>query len=250
MKIFTRIMLIASGIMATIGAICMVIAFCMGLNVGMIGDMIAEGKLSFDIGDVHGIQIHTPVTTTQEITEPVEELELAYGAGTVYICYEEVENIIVEAAGVLNFDASVEDGKLFVEGGLGIVKNGTGALVVKLPKEYAFDKVSIEIGASSATIEGLKTKGFDITVGAGKATIEELDAKEIAVEVGLGQLELNLVGEETEYSYNVECGIGSVEIGGNKYAGLGASNQVDRTDAEREIDIECGVGDVTVKFEK
>ena len=53
MKKFTKVMLIIAGVLASVGVICMVVAFGMGLTTNHFIKMIQDGRFSFDAGDFH-----------------------------------------------------------------------------------------------------------------------------------------------------------------------------------------------------
>lgn len=255
MKLFTKITLIISGIMAVIGTVCVIIACCMGLNLGTIRNMVYDGKFTFRIVDGFEIKImdtdnnsisSEPVT----ITEAIENLEIEFGAGVLEICYGDVENVIVEPQGVVGFATEIKEETLHIEGGLGINTRGNGSLKITLPQDYKLEKVDLEIGASSATVTGLIAKTLNIEVGAGEATFTGLDVSTLDAEVGVGELNVELVGAQTDYSYSIECGIGEIKLGENSYGGLGNSHSVQQPGASRFIDVECGIGEVEILFEK
>lgn len=255
MKIFTKIMLILAGIMAAIGTVCLVIACTMGLNWAVFRNMVLDGKFSFSIDD--GFIWHweddeeETDTGTEYFVENITKLDIQFGAGKLEICYGDVENIVVEHGNVIRYEAEVEKETLFIQGGLGINhSNHNASLKITIPQGMKLDEVDLEIGASSATIADLLTDTLNIAVGAGEAEITRLDVKKLKAEVGMGELSIGLVGEKEDYSYSVECGIGSIVIGDSSYGGMGTSQNVKNEEAERYMDIDCGIGEVAIRFVK
>lgn len=259
MKIFTRVMLILSGIMATIGVICIVVACSLGMTWGTFTNMVNDGKFRIDFGDVNdihidffGIGITTGIGEGEsgqlDITEEITKLDIEFGAGLLDIHYGDVDQIHVDYQYVIGFEKSVKDGTLRLEGALGVGDNSDGALTITIPKGMKFEKVDLEIGASEAKIQDLVADKVDVAVGVGAATIKNLKVADLDAETGVGQLTIELVGKEEDYSYNVDCGIGAVTIGDESYGGLGASNSVKNPDATCQIDIDCGIGELKITF--
>ena len=257
MKTFTKVMLILSGVFAAIGVICIVIACSLGLTWGSFQNMVEDGKFKIDFGgnfDINffGSGIHIgngkEESGQSEIMEEVEKLDIEFGAGVLDIRYGDVEQIRIDYEYIVGFETSVKNGTLRVEGALGVGDNSNGALTITIPYGMEFEEVRLEIGASEAKVKDIVAEKVEIDVGVGQATVSNLTAKKIDVDTGVGQLVMELVGKETDYSYNVDCGIGSVTIGSKSYAGLGASNTVKNPDATCQVDIDCGVGEVKVTF--
>ena len=265
MKIFTRVMLIIAGVLTTIGAICLVVAMSMGLNWNTFRNMVEDGKFSIDIEDIAGIKgingIHIELfdddiydgnaegeTGNQDIEQECRKLEVEFGAGVLEIYYGDVEKIQIDYEHVVGFSSSIKDGTLEIEGGLGVSDNSNASLVIIIPRDMEFEKVDLEIGASEATISDLKADKLKVAVGVGEATLRKLEVKELDAEAGVGQLNIELVGKEEDYSYDLDCGIGAIVIGDNSYGGFGTSHNVNYPDAKCHMDIECGVGEVKVTF--
>lgn len=259
MKIFTRVMLILSGIMATIGVVCIVIACSLGMTWGTFSNMVKDGKLRVDFGDVNGIHIDffgIGVTTGNgegesgqlDVSEEITKLDIEFGAGLLDIHYGDVDQIHVDYEYVIGFEKSVKNGTLCLEGAIGVGDNSDGVLKITIPEGMEFEKVDLEIGASEAKIQDLIADKVDVAVGVGHATIQNLKVKDLDAEAGVGQLTINLAGKEEDYSYNLDCGIGAIVIGGTSYGGLGTSHSVKNPDATYQVDVECGIGEVKITF--
>lgn len=255
MKMFTKVVLWISGIMASIGVVCVIIACCMGLNWNLLQNMARDGKFTFRFGDGNFVgwnfgydEDDIVATEPITITEKVSSLDIEYGAGKLIICYGDVENILIEPQGVVGFATEVEEETICIEGGVNVNSDGNCTLTITIPNGMTFKNVDLEIGASSAEVTDLIADSLEIEVGAGEATIRQLDVMKLDASVGVGQLNLILLGEETDYSYSLDCGIGEIKLGNNSYGGLGASHNVNRPEAKRHMVIECGIGEVNVQF--
>ena len=58
----------------------------------------------------------------------------------------------------------------------------------------------------------------------------------------------NIFAEESDYEYDLECGIGDLKVGGNFYGGVGNSQHISNPDANRHMNLECGIGKIEVVF--
>lgn len=259
MKMFTKVTLIIAGILAAIGTVSMVVAFTMGLNWNVFRTMVHDGKFSIDFADGGSIRFsfwgndilnwnEEGETGNIDINETCSKLNVEFGAGTLKICYGDVDKIHIDYEDVIRFESSVKDGTLDIEGGIGVSDNSNASLTITIPQNMSFDKVILEIGASRAEITDLKATKLDVEVGVGEAVIRNLDVEQLDAETGVGQLTIEVVGAEEDYNYSLECGIGSIKIADSSYGGIGSSHTVNNPDAERNMDIECGVGEIEINF--
>lgn len=131
------------------------------------------------------------------------------------------------------------------------IQMGTGELLggSKDSKDVILkaDTLSVEIGAGNIELSGIETETLDADCGAGNLTLKNVIAREVDVDGGVGRVSLEMEGRQEDYDYEVECGIGQVEIGDATYSGLGHSRQIDNG-ADRSMDINCGIGQVVVSF--
>jgi len=282
MKTFTKIMLIIAGIFASVGVICMVVAFAMGLTSEHLVDMVQDGRFSFDEGDLHisfGDDTDIDIESNSEmkdesiytIKESCHSMDIEFGAGILDIYYDDVEYIQVKQTNIENLKVQVKNEKLYIreESDIHIDLDDIEdrSLTILIPKNMKFEEVELEIGASKADIKDiiskdisitvgagqadvskLTAKEFDLEVGAGQATAVQLDVEKLNVEAGMGQVNIALNGVQEEYNYNVECGIGNVTVGSASYGGLGAEQSIKHEGATKEINVECGIGEVKIKF--
>jgi len=289
MKKFTKVMLIIAGVFATIGVICMVVAFAMGLTTDHFIKLIQDGHFSFDEGDLHisfeddwnddfeGETIGTEEMDVEdgagEIRESCENIDLEFGAGVLEICYADVEYIQVKQTNIPKLKVGVKNGTLVIRDGSDIHVDlddvEDRSLTILIPQDMKFKEVELEIGASKADIKNILAENLSITVGAGQADISKITAKhfelevgagqatavqleveKLDVEAGVGQVNIALNGVQEDYNYKVECGIGNVVVGKASYGGLGAEQNVKNDGATKEISVECGIGEVKIKFQE
>lgn len=143
------------------------------------------------------------------------------------------------------------------------VELGAGVLEL-IPVEAG--EVSLEVGAGEIIFSNLVTENADISVGMGSIVLKQFEAGNLKVEVGMGSMEargdiknsanlecamgsidLKLAGKEKDFNYNFEGAMGSVAIGNAEYSGIAQERSVDN-DAAKELELECSMGSITVKF--
>lgn len=142
----------------------------------------------------------------------------------------DVEAGSVEAGRVnaLQADFTVEAGRLYVDeisvSDSSIYYVGAGEMVLK---DADLNNITMEAGVGGMVIEGVLTGDNDITCGVGK-------------------IELNLEGNESDYSYDISAGIGDVDINGSSYHGI---DQRINNGTGNNLRLDCGVGNITVDFD-
>jgi len=157
-------------------------------------------------------------------------------------------------------------------------------LTLYIPKGTVFDHVSIETGAAKMTVDTLSagsvelelgagdvfiasihvTRKIDIDGGVGTITIADGVLHDLDAEIGVGELDLTaelsgrndfsfgvgdadltLVGSRDDYQLDIEKGLGSITIDGEPLSGFSGP-----VSAQDQIEIECGIGDVNITFQK
>lgn len=129
---------------------------------------------------------------------------------------------------------------------------------VYVAKANAVD-FSLDVGAGQAVVDDFTAQVADMECGAGEITATGTIQSEGDIGCGVGEIVLTLMGNETDFIYNVDCGIGEVEIGGESFSGIGVSKSGhgyddddeyhgDGSHGGKELSIECGIGSVSVDF--
>lgn len=150
-------------------------------------------------------------------------------------------------------------------------KKNNRSVRVSYPKDSSFRELELEVDAGTVTVAGtlqaenvsvivgageftgtggIVARECEVEVGAGEIDLEGIDAENISGECGVGSLTLGLMGSEKDYNYSLECGIGDITIGGESYSGLGREKDIQNPGAARELDLECGMGEIDVSFER
>ena len=258
MKRFTKVALVIAAVVGGIGICCLIGAVAKGLTWRMVADMVTDGRFSFGSEDLVDLGIGDGRNETKDaqakgsvtqVEEAFRSLDVELGAGIVQINYSDVEKVEVEQEQVTDFRCYVEESTLHVEGGKKLgVSNNNAKIVIRIPRNYTFVEFELEVGAGEATVEGIVATEASIDVGAGKASIKKLDAKEVDASADAGELYLEVVGKQENYSYNLECGIGQIQVGGESYTGLGTEKKIQNPNAERFLEADCDIGNVQIQF--
>ena len=160
-----------------------------------------------------------------------------------------------------------------------------GSICLYVPEGYYFENTSLDLGAGSLSVEELQTGALEANVGAGKMTFEKLEADQAELDCGAGQmtveelssrvaevsvgmgsvrlngdvterldgecsmgeLKLTLAGTQTDFNYDLSCGMGELKVGDDSYNGLAQEKQINNN-ASKNMELECAMGSVVVEF--
>ncbi len=118
---------------------------------------------------------------------------------------------------------------------------GVGELVAEYVK--AKKTCEIDLGTGDCEFRDCQFDGLDLDCGVGDVMLLRTTLKGDAKFMqGTGDIELELMGNPDLYSIRTESGMGDVTIDGVKIGALR------NDDAKYEITVECGVGDVDIRF--
>lgn len=201
-------------------------------------------------------------------TDLSADLEFSLSAGELSFQPYDGDRIRIEVSGAKKDKVRVgkDEGSLVLET---TGRTQDRKILVSYPQNYTFDETSIEIAAGTVTLkDGFNTGELDVSVaageftntgrltarevsievGAGNVELSELDTKELEADCGVGNIEMNISGRETDYNYEISCAAGEVEIGGSSYSGIGHSKEITNPNAKGDMELNCGVGNITVTF--
>lgn len=144
--------------------------------------------------------------------------------------------------------------------------HSVGKIELYVPEGYTFEDVSFDMTAGALYIENIHTEELSVEVGAGMAEIAGFRAKEadfdcgtgniaatgisedeVNIDCGIGEITYRTTGNETDYNYSLNCGVGDITCGENTYSGILKKKKVNNH-AAKDMDIDCGIGEVTVTF--
>ena len=158
-------------------------------------------------------------------------------------------------------------------------------IILSIPKDQFFEKVELELGAGQAILDNLRADKvslevgagqivgrdiqigeLEVSVGAGQVDLPEMNVGVLDVEIGMGELvgsgsiqksaslecsmgnvELTLNGREQDFNYELEVAAGNLTLGRNSYSGLAQERDI-QNGADKNMEIECSMGNVTILF--
>lgn len=262
------------------GKIIKKIADCLAiiLIVMIIGSILGATGI---LGSIISSDSQTPSDELMTFSsQDINELDIEVACAD--IAFVSSDSLGIEADNAC-FRIKSKGGKITVEEKGNLLKfNNSRKLTVFVPGDFAFEKVSLELGASALEAESLKTKLLDLDTGAGytlfkelsvtekadidcgageivieKSSIEKLDfslgvgsaditseiGRNADIESGVGELALTLEGSKEKYCFDIETGLGSI-----MFDGASVRNDTLLGNGDTKIQLEGGVGSIDVSF--
>ena len=129
--------------------------------------------------------------------------------------------------------------------------NKQGQLELYIPRDQIIEKIKVDAGAGNIRVEDgmLKCEQLKLDCGVGETDIYLDVGKEVDIDGGVGEIRLTLAGEAEDFNYDIDCGVGSINIDGDHHTNLGGEYKIDNL-AEKDLRIDCGVGAVEISFKK
>lgn len=280
MKKFYKILLIISGILASLGIIFVGIGTVKGGRAIVESDLINNRLAAhLDIGDwfddddfaddgnMIGIGKDDVVRIKKE---EIGSLKVKAKYGEIKIHQWNEANFGIEnKTKKLNVKYEIADGVLNISVSKknGIFNNFTGNINIYIPQD-SLDRVEISVGAGELDCSGIVADSLKINVGAGEGKIRNSQFGNCDIEVGLGELDMEnttvnnmnvdcgmgevkveLNNSYNDFDYTLKVGAGEIELGTEKYEGISNTVNISKN-AGKTIDIDCGMGEVTIEFMK
>lgn len=200
------------------------------------------------------------------------------------------DNFYLEAEYAGKLQSYVEDGTLYIRSTATVKKwnelNGC-RIVLYVPEGAYFDEAEIEVGAGRLEFDGLQAREVSLSVGAGQVSLDDLLTDSLEVDLGLGQIELNeavmgkldaeigmgefvaagtlngdanvecsmgnvsltLEGSLRDFNYELSKALGNVTLGNSSSSGFASEKYMDNG-ADKTIEVDCAMGNVSVRFTK
>ena len=126
-----------------------------------------------------------------------------------------------------------------------------GAGTVEVNGDFKADHMEVSVGAGTFSNDGsIEAKQTDISVGVGTAEIEKLITENLDGNCGMGNMDITLNGKDTDYDYELKCGLGNLEVDNGQETTLTSGNKtISNPGAGKCVKLECGMGNVNVDFE-
>ena len=105
----------------------------------------------------------------------------------------------------------------------------------------------MQVGAGSIAASGIKvTANAAVQIGVGSIDVKRLDTKKIRIETGSGNVNLGLAESCMDYDINVEAAAGKSTINGDASLLVNGHSARSRDSANRTLEVDCGLGFVTL----
>lgn len=248
---------------------------------GELGDDILSGLEDLDSGIRYELEDNIVFDSKYSVlngnfnqsfsADSVKNLEVEMGACEFILEESEDEEFHVEVGDAGKYQGYVSGNTLYLRGmsKTSIGKMDKGCVIhLYIPADHEFEKIEFSLGAGQISSEtSLQVRNMEIELGAGQITLDSVTANTLDAEVGMGSLEftgdirkkadvecamgsiqLGLVGEETDFSYQLEMAAGEISIGDRSYGGIAGETYIDNN-ATKEIDIECAMGSIDISFQ-
>lgn len=114
--------------------------------------------------------------------------------------------------------------------------------------KMAADNVTIEIDNAAVEIEELIVENkAELKINAGQMVIGYYSGTELETECAMGSIMVVCEGNQNDYNYDLECGMGQIQIQENKYSGIGKDLQI-HNESDKFIKAECALGEIILEF--
>lgn len=170
----------------------------------------------------------------------LDTVDIEFGAGSIEAIPLNVNSIEVEIGG----------GKCKLEG---VTANqaslhvGAGTMTVG---SLSVREADVEVGAGELIIPDMNITGvMELEAGMGSAWLNGTITGDMNAECGMGNLEIELTGSESDHDYEIECAMGTAEIGKNSYSGL-ANERYVQNGSDSHFKIDCAMGNVVIQFKE
>lgn len=248
MKRFTRRAFVFFGIFFALGMILCTAGWIMGYEPGQ---YLKEYRLS-GIGESSGGQ-----ELEQTEFDGVSSISLSAGASVCNISAYSGDNVRVEISDSTLLTCEQNGEELEISFGAGehsiwqwMKRKSAAASEIRIyvPETLLLKRLYVEVGASDFQAEGIRCRDLEMICGAGKLSFSGEVKRNCSVECGMGAVEMLLKGMEKDFDYSLECGLGNIRIqDGPELAGAGEYTKDNRSG--REMELECGLGSISVTFQ-
>lgn len=145
---------------------------------------------------------------------------------------------------------------------------------ITVPAGYRFESVDLDLGAGYVEADALRADEINLDAGAGYGEISSLEADRMRADVGVGylnidqadvaslleadcgvgSLEMDILGSLEDFSYEVDCSMGTVILDGESYSGPFQNGNEDlgfpAGTGTKMMKLNCGVGSMDISFEE
>ena len=262
MKKFAIISSIAGGICIVLGIIIITVTAVSGAS--LITAMKQVGVYHHNSGSYVSPTEQVWMENRKLAFESIEDLKVEMDAGSLKIYEGEAGSQILVAIKDRNGEIScqAEDNGKCLEikvdtddshgfmNGLHHWYQGREERVVELtvPEGFQFREVEIDSDVGSVWAESLRAQKLKVQTDVGYVDMPDTTVESGAeISCDVGSVNMVLEGSREDFACDLECDMGTIEIGTEAYSGMVEKEEA-RKEKERYLEVNCGIGSVTIGF--
>lgn len=249
MKRFTKICLWMFGICLVLGLLLGSVSWALGFRgwrFGHFGNRSLEEVNETVEGDIRGLELHVQAGSVLvsegdafSITERTEGKPL----------YSVVENGIWKlSAGEKGYEDGAAIGGFYVDNEGIYWKAGLGEVHITIPRGASLDEVSIEVEGGGVEIDQISCRNMEIELQAGSVNFRGDVKERLSAECQAGEISGLLAGRREDFNVDMECSVGSVNVGGATWAGLFMDQEGAGGSGKKEMELSCEAGSINLDF--
>lgn len=201
-----------------------------------------------------------------ESFDDISSLKLDCKSGQVVLQTGAVDAVTVKSEKSMRYSWKVDGRTLKIDSHHRRMENDRGQLVIQVPEGFTWDEFTLDMKAGSFQADKLTADRANLDLKAGSVEIlagtigtlsAEISAGHILcqaivqgnadIECAAGDIYVWLQGTEEDYHWDVDCRLGTVQVGSYSLAAL-KGKRIYNKNAERKLGIECSTGAVFVEF--
>lgn len=249
MKRFTKVCLWMSGLCLVLGLLLGSVSWALGFRgwrLDWSGNRHLEGVNKEVEGDIRGLELHVQAGSvlvsegdTFSITEKTEGKPL----------YSEVEHGVWKlSARERGHEDGGTIGGFYVDNEGIYWKASLGEVHITIPKGVTLDEVFIEVEGGKVEIDHISCKSMEIELQAGSVNFRGDIKEQLLAECQAGDIRGVLAGRREDFNVDMECSVGSVNVGGATWTGLFMDQEFEGGSGKKEMELSCEAGNINVDF--
>ncbi len=265
MKKSTRVLLVLAFVFTIFGAAFGIVSVCIGFEMSDFQEvyksgrirLVAPGHWKAEIEEIANVTGSEGKDFDSSYTQ-IESLKLDMGKADCVILPSESDEWRVTGYDLLPYFSCQQRGDTlkigFRQGFWSFLQmivphTRTARLEIRIPRDQLTERIQLDLGTGDLTMrEGMiRCERMEIDCGVGDIQLRADITERLEIDGGVGSAQVMLYGEESDFDYDIDNGVGTVCIGTQEYYELGSDARVDNN-AGKEVRIDSGVGDVTLQF--
>lgn len=279
MKKFTKAVLIIAAVFAVIGVGCCVAALALGVTrseaeealTNDYGQRVRNFSSRIHLGDWDHEDDQYTIGTGKHTFGDIRYIDVEFVSGDLHLLPAKDDMVTVnvkrqetgkETSVYLN-----DSDTLMLENDY---RNSNCEVEIYIPDNVTMENMEINMDAGTVTVDTLNTRYLDVEIGAGefkssgKIYAEEsdwelgtgaIDVKELECinadfSCDVGTIDVAIIGSENDYDQIISCDMGTVTIGGRKYASMSEDHDRMVDNPVGTIEADCGVGTIDITFKE